>query len=182
MSTKDIRGFRPTNKQTFIMDTNVLIRLLYPVMSERNNAPYEIFYQLILSAGSKLIISSVQVSEFVNRCIRFQFDLWKSEQGTRVDFKNDYRNSDDYRDHMNAILEIIKSDILPHSECINDRFHDTNSGKLYQYGFSYDFNDALVAEIARLNHAILITDDRDFGNYSSNIEIVTANKTLLMFR
>lgn len=182
MSAKDIQNFKPTKNQTFIMDTNVLIKLLYPSMSARNTAPYEKLYQMIISIGSKIIITSIQISEFINRCIRFQFSLWKSNQNKNVEFKSDYRNSEDYRESMNAILEIIESDILQYSRCINDRFNDMESDKLYTYGFSYDFNDALVAEIARLNNAILITDDKDFGNYSSNIEIITANKTLLMFR
>lgn len=181
MSTKDIHSFKPNKQHLFIMDTNILIKLLYPSMSGKNTAPYEKLYQSILSNGSKFIISSIQISEFINRCIRFQFSLWKDTQKQEVDFKADYRESDDYRESMNAILEIIKTDILPLSTCINDRFCEMNIENLYQYGFSYDFNDSLIAEIARLNNATLITDDRDFGNYSKHIDIVTGNKTLLMF-
>lgn len=165
-----------------MMDTNILIKLLYPSLSGHNTAPYENLYQAIIKAGAKFIISSVQISEFVNRCIRFQFNLWKTEQEHDVDFKSDYRESNDYKTSMLAILEIIKSDILPNSICIDDRFSEMNEENLYQYGFSYDFNDSLVSEIARLNNAILITDDRDFGNYASQIKIITGNKALLMFR
>lgn len=82
---------------------------------------------------------------------------------------------------MQTILDIIKADILPYSTCIDDHFDAMDTEKLYTYGSSYDFNDALLAEIARLNNAILITDDKDFGNYVSHIEIVTVNKGLLMF-
>lgn len=182
MSTKDICSFKPDKRDILIMDTNVLIKLLYPAMSSRNSAPYEKLYQDILSSGAKLIISSIQISEFVNRCIRFQFGLWKDLQQDDVDFKGDYRESEDYHDSMNAILEIIKDDILPYSTCVNDRFTEMKTDCLYRYGFSYDFNDAFLAEVARLNGAILITDDKDFGNCADHIEIVTGNKTLLMFR
>ena len=82
---------------------------------------------------------------------------------------------------MNAIFDIVKLDIASHSTYVNDNFAKMNCENLYHYGFSYDFNDSLMAEIARLNHAILVTDDRDFANYSSNISIVTGNRTLLMF-
>lgn len=82
---------------------------------------------------------------------------------------------------MQAILEIIKTDILSVSSCIDDGFSEMNSETIYQFGFSYDFNDSLIAEIARLNDAILVTDDKDFANYSKDIKIVTANKGLLMF-
>lgn len=183
MSTKDIYSFAPTADQRFILDTNVLIKLLYPAMSQENSEPYENLYKSIIATNAKLIISSVQISEFINRCIRFQFNLWKEEQDGSIDtdFKSGYRNSDDYRESMNAILDIIKDDILSRSTCIDDQFSKMNTDNLYQYGFSYDFNDSLIAEIARLNNAILITDDRDFGNHASHIEIVTGNKGLLMF-
>ena len=183
MSAKDIQCFKPIKQQKFIMDTNVLIKLLYPAMSGKNTIPYEILYQSIIKVNAKFIISSVQISEFINRCIRFQFNLWKEDNNdANSDFKTNYRETDDYRESMQAILEIIENDILPISTCIDDRFSEMDFKKLYQYGFSYDFNDSLVAEIARLNNAILITDDRDFGNYASNIEIVTGNKALLLFR
>ncbi len=182
MSTKDINSFKPTKQQKFIMDTNVLIKLLYPAMSEQNTVPYEKLYQSIIGIQAKFIVSSIQISEFVNRCIRFQFKMWKDQDGKKdADFKRDYRNTDDYREAMKAILEIIQNDILPVSTCIDDRFCEMNTDNLYSYGFSYDFNDSLVSEIARLNNAILITDDKDFGNYASNIEIVTDNRGLLMF-
>lgn len=182
MSTTDIQYFKPTRQQKFIMDTNVLIKLLYPAMSGKNTIPYERLYQSIIAVNAEFIVSSVQISEFINRCIRFQFSLWKEDDnGINPDFKTNYRETDDYRESMQAILEIIKTDILSLSTCIDDHFSEMSIENLYKYGFSYDFNDSLIAEIARLNNAILITDDRDFGNYASNIEIVTGNKTLLMF-
>jgi predicted nucleic acid-binding protein len=181
MTTKSIHSFIPTKQQKFIMDTNVLIKLLYPAMSEVCSKPYEKLFQSILESKAKFIISSVQISEFINRCIRFQFNLWKEDQDNNISFKSDYRETKDYRDSMQTILDIIKADILPYSTCIDDHFDAMDTEKLYTYGFSYDFNDALLAEIARLNNAILITDDKAFGNYVSHIEIVTVNKGLLMF-
>lgn len=183
MSTKDVSTFTPQKNQIFILDTNVLIKLFYPMLKTAPEArkPYEELYRKILLADSTLLISSIQISEFINRCIRFQFGLWKGTQNENVDFKKDYRETEDYRTSMNAILDIVKLDITPHSTYISDNFNHMDPTNLYQYGFSYDFNDSLLAEIARLNNAILVTDDRDFANYSSHIPIVTGNKTLLMF-
>lgn len=53
--------------------------------------------------------------------------------------------------------------------------------KIFQYGFSYDFNDSILLEIAHANNAILVTDDKDFANYQTNVQIITNNKALLMF-
>lgn len=181
MSTIDINSYTPAKEQTFIMDTNILIKLFYPILSSPTTAAYEKLYASILSKNATLLISSIQISEFINRCIRFQYDLWKADLSENADFKKDYRNTNDYREAMNAILDIVKSDIIANATCVSDDFDQMNHGNLYQYGFSYDFNDALVAELARLKHATLITDDKDFANCASNIDIITGNRTLLMF-
>lgn len=181
MSTYNIKDFHPQKGQLFVMDTNVLIKLLYPLLSSSNTIAYENLYAAIHKKQAKVIISAIQVSEFINRCIRFQFDIWRMDQDKDADFKNDYRNTDNYRNAMQAILDIIIYDLSPNVTYIDDGFSQMDQGNLYQYGFSYDFNDAIVAEIARLNQAVLITDDRDFANYSANIDIVTGNRALLMF-
>ena len=46
----------------------------------------------------------------------------------------------------------------------------------------YDFNDAFIAEISRLQNCILVTDDGDYANYLQNLDIVTNNRILLMFK
>ena len=175
-------SFIPSEKDVLILDSNILIKILYPAMCDDHIAPYASMYAKILAAKSKLIISSIQISEFVNRCIRFQFELYKkSHPGQLIEFKRDYRNTDDYRDCMTAILDIIKSDIIPNFAFIDDGFKDMQHDDIFKYGFSYDFNDSILLEIAKQNHAILITDDKDFGNYITKVKIVTNNQTLLMF-
>lgn len=177
-----ISAITPRQDDTFMLDTNILIKILYPAMNDKKVAPYENLYAKLLSAKSKLLISSVQISEFINRCIRFQFALYTdSDDDNRLDFKKDYRNTDDYKSSMTAILDIINSDIIPNYIFIDDGFSKMQNDKIFRYGFSYDFNDSLLLEIASQNHAMLITDDRDFANYISDVKIVTNNKTLLMF-
>lgn len=174
--------FIPTTEDVITLDSNILIKILYPTMCDDNIDLYAATYAKILNAKSKLIISSIQISEFINRCIRFQFELFKkSNPSAFIDFKRDYRNTDDYRDCMNAILDIIKSDIIPNFNFINDGFKDMQNDAIFRYGFSYDFNDSILLEIAKQNHAILITDDRDFANYITKVKIVTNNPKLLMF-
>lgn len=176
-----LSSFKPQNSDIITLDSNILIKLLYPAMYGNNSLPYENLYSKILAAHSKLIISSIQISEFVNRCIRFQFELYKSSIGDNIEFKKDYRDTEDYRESMAAILDIITADILPNFTFINDNFGNMQGEKIFKYGFSYDFNDAILIEIANQNNAILITDDRDFANYSTNVSIVTNNRALLMF-
>ena len=81
---------------------------------------------------------------------------------------------------MNDILDIIKTDIMTNFEFIDDGFSQMNSEHIFLYGFSYDFNDSLIVEIARNQKAILVTNDADYANYGSDFQIVTSNKFLLM--
>lgn len=176
-------NFKPTPNDVITFDSNILIKLFYPALCGTSIAPYDLIYAAVLSAGSRLLITSIQVSEFINRCIRFQFELYKKSQngGQNIEFKRDYRNTDDYHNCMKAILDIVKTDIFLNFAVMDDSFSKMDPEMLFQYGFSYDFNDSVLIEFAQLKNAILVTDDRDFGNYISNVQIVTANKTLLMF-
>lgn len=178
-----LSDFVPQKTDIITFDSNILIKLLYPTMSEKAPiAAYEDLYAKILQAGSSLIISSVQISEFVNRCIRFQFALFKdSENNPALDFKRDYRSTEDYSNSMKAILDIIQTDIIPNYTFVDDKFSNMQNDKIFRYGFSYDFNDSVLLEIAKQYKSILVTDDADFGNYGSNITIVTNNRKLLMF-
>lgn len=181
MRTSKIKAtqYSPQKDDVLIMDTNILIKILYPVNYKSNFKAYEDIYTKALQNNSKMLISSIQISEFINTCIRLQFNLYRA--GKEMDFKQEYRNTEDYRQNMDAILEIVQHDILNNFSLVNDDFSSMEQKNLFLYGFSYDFNDAFLAELARLNNALLITDDADFANYSKKINIITANKKLLMF-
>lgn len=182
-SKESIDSFRATSEDIVLVDTNILIKWFYSFDFSEKSDKYERLYQELLKAKSHLIISSIQVSEFINKCIRIQYKLYcDNHPGEEIDYKKDYRNTEDYREKMTGILDIIKTDIAPIFEFINDEFDQMESGKIFIYGFSYDFNDALIAEIARKRKAVLVTHDADFANYGSGFRIVTDNKKLLMFR
>ena len=180
-SIKDISDFTPRTEDAFILDTNVLIKIFYPAMGAKNSSSYIALYQQLCDKCSSILISSIQLSEFVNRCIRFQFDLYRDEHPEVKDFKNDYRDTPDYRESMQAILEII-SEILKSFKRVDDKFTDMSIEQLTQYGFSFDFNDALIAELCRKYNTYLITDDKDYANFLKGLNIVTNNRQLMMFQ
>lgn len=172
--------FVPNKEDTFILDTNVMIKIFYPTMNAVNCKPYINLYSLICSLKSKVIVSSIQISEFINRCIRFQFDIYKQSHSGLIDFKKDYRETADYKQSMEAILE-ISEDILSQFEPIDDNFNKMKTKNLFLHSFSYDFNDAFISELSRNYGAILVTDDKDYANFLNELHIVTNNKGLMMF-
>ncbi len=174
-------SFKPKPSDNILLDTNILLDLFYPLDFESTSNKYESLFDNLIKEQSHLLISSIQISEFINRCIRIQFKLYQNRKNDfTLEFKKDYRSTDDYREKMNAILDIIKTDIFNNFTFIDDGFSQMNHENIFVYGFSYDFNDSLLVEIARQHNAILITNDADYANYGTDFQIVTSNKFLLM--
>lgn len=174
-----IDSYVPNSDDKVIFDTSVLIKIFYPLDYNNSSSPYEKLYLKLHKKNSEICVSSIQISEFINRCIRFRFAMYS--KGKDLDFKRDYRDTEDYHNHMDGILNIIKTDIIPNFAFIDDGFSTMNYENIFKYGFSYDFNDALIAEIAKQNDAYLITDDKDFINHGKDLKLVTANKGMLKF-
>lgn len=176
-----MNNYTPQSSDLLLMDTNILIDLFYPIKFEPHNSnSIETLYTKLYNAKSILLLSSIQLSEFINRCIRIQFNIYKRTVATpNLDFKKDYRNTTDYKEKMNGILEIVKSDILPSFKCIDDLFSQMSPDKILLSSFSYDFNDALIVQIAKKHKAFIVTNDKDFISYINDIKIITSNNFLL---
>ena len=80
MRTSKIKAtqYSPQKDDVLIMDTNILIKILYPVNYKSNFKAYEDIYTKALQNNSKMLISSIQISEFINTCIRLQFNLYRA--------------------------------------------------------------------------------------------------------
>lgn len=177
-----IQSYSPNKNSILTFDTNILINLFHAIDYKGAYDTYDAFYDKMKKLGITMIISSVQISEFINRCIRLQFDLYKKENGLpELDFKKDYRNTDDYRDNMNAILDVIKYEIIPNFTFKSDAFDTMQTENIFRYGFSYDFNDAFIFEFSKHYGAVLVTNDGDYANYGSKVEMVTNNRALIKF-
>lgn len=180
-STILLDSFKPKQSDNILLDTNILLDLFYPLDFESTSNKYETLFNNLIKEKSHLLISPIQISEFINRCIRIQFKLYQNAiKNPTLEFKKDYRSTDDYREKMNAILDIIRTDIVDNFTFIDDGFSKMNCQNIFIYGFSYDFNDSLLVEIARQYKAILVTNDADYANYGNDFQIVTSNKFLLM--
>ena len=82
---------------------------------------------------------------------------------------------------MNDILNIVREEIIPSFDIVNDNFNSVTLDKVFIYGFSYDFNDALLIHIAESYNANIVTHDCNFANYDTKINFISANRKLLMF-
>lgn len=177
-----MREFSPQKSDVILLDTNIIIDLFYPMNVGKNVAETADVYNRILKSGAKIIMSAIQISEFVNRCIRFQFDLYKADHPECISFKNDYRGTEDYNACMQVIIDIIKNEWQGKVIYVDDKFSELPFEKILTYKFSYDFNDAIIVEIANKYDAVLVTNDTDIINYDVKSTVVTSSKFLLAVR
>ena len=178
----NIDSYCPQEGEAIIFDTNIMIDLFYPMNVGKDTSAVAKLYQRILKEKAKIYVSSVQVSEFLNRCIRFQFDLYKTEHPECIDFKKDYRGNDDYNNCMQAILDIVTNEWKGKIQFVDDKFSELSVDNMFISNFAYDFNDAIIAEIANKYDAVFVTNDGDFISYKFNKPILSLNRVLLACR
>lgn len=174
-----MKDFLPDKNDIILFDTNIIIDLFYPMNVGKDISEIANMYNRILKSGAKIIMSAVQVSEFINRCIRFQFELYKDEHPECVNYKKDYRGCDDYNTCMQAIIDIINNEWSDKIEYIDDKFSTLPLEKILHHNFAYDFNDAIIVEIANEYDAIIVTNDNDIIYYDVKNKIVTNNQFLM---
>lgn len=179
---KSMKDFQPQKDNLILFDTNILIDLFYPMNIGKDISEVSKLYDRIIKVGAKIIITSIQVSEFVNRCIRFQYELYKVEHPECEEFKRDYRGCDDYNECMQVIIDIVKNEWAEKVKYVDDCFSELSKDNILRMNFAYDFNDALVVEIANKYNAIVVTNDRDIISYSVKNLVVSNNQFILKVR
>ncbi len=173
---------QPKSNDVFIFDTNILIDLFYPMCPEKDVSDTTALYARIVKHHAAILLTSVQVSEFINRCIRFQYELYKDEHSECQNYKKDYRITEDYKNCMEVILDIIKNEWQRRFVFVNDKFNELEKENLFGHEFAYDFNDAMIVELAKKYKAILVTNDKDYISYDLPGIIVSSNRFILSMR
>lgn len=179
----NIDSYVPKKNEGFLIDTNVWIYLFCPLAGYKPYLikPYENFFNTALKNGSVFFISSMILSEFINRFLRLEFNIANSKSViVYKDFKRDFRPSPLYKATALAVQSILKQNILKIVKPIEDRFSSINIQKLIESIDLIEFNDEYISELSSLGQIKIITDDSDFSLSKSNSQIITANKKLLI--
>ncbi len=172
----DITKYDPKSTDVFFFDNNVWMYLFSPIaeFNKRKQKHYSSFLQSINTSGSTIFISSLILSEFSNRNLRMDFNIWKDENGVHnADFKKDYVGTDRYIETVDEI-KININKIIRMCEKTSDNFNAIEIDDVLSH-FSYiDFNDSYYLEMAKIAKWKIVTDDNDFSKYLNHgIEIIT---------
>lgn len=137
---------------------------------------YSNLLKSIQSSRATVYINSLVVSEYMNRSLRLNYNVWKGQElaaGNRfVEYKKDFRATEDFENaHQAASAEM--SDILSIAHRRPDDFNALNMDAIIR-AKGMDFNDAYYAQFCKLNRLILVTDDKDLQECPLDITILTA--------
>ena len=154
----------PKNK--YIVDTNILIYLYGDTELKTENKRNKMLSEKFLHALNikcKVYIPAIVLSEFINRFHKLEYKRIRRNytKKCKYDYKNDYRNSEDYKKNNQFILNTIKHTILDRCELISDEFEKSNIEKIMAVEDNQDFNDNLIIDIANRNGLYVISADMD---------------------
>ena len=166
-----------SGSETFLFDANVWLYLYPPPSGYRSifRQEYSNGLKSIRTAGSRLILDAMVLSEYLNTYCRIE---WRVRHQTLFpDFKM-FRKSAAFSGVGKGAASFATS-MLKLCERYDHPFAAANIKQVladFSAG-SIDFNDGLLAETCRQNGWKLITNDGDFT--VGGIEVLTANTRLL---
>lgn len=173
MNRIDITKYEPKHSDIFFFDNNIWMYLYCPIGSYNSNIvdKYSTFYGKVISAGSRIMVSSMVLSEFYNSYLRLDFNIWKGQLSK--DFKRDYRGCARFKETSAIIINSIESRILGVASKVDDNFSALDIDDIFANCTSLDFNDSCYIEFAKRNNCMIVTNDKDFILVSDNIDIIT---------
>ncbi len=174
MTKIDVRTYSVKPDDVFLFDNNIWMYLFASIANAKANKQriYTDFLRRVISANATIAISSLIVSEYVNRCLRMNFGIWKDEQGDNtLDYKKDYRPTAECR-NASEVVSIEIGEILSLSKRYSDDFNIIDITSLINP--SEDFNDAYLIELCKRNNFIMVSDDRDIFNSNADIKLITS--------
>ena len=151
------------------LDTNILIFLFSPDFVSSNNYQvdrYSKIFEKLIENNSAMYINSLVVSEFINRCLRIDFNKNFQDSSNTKDYKNDYRGSNEYQKTLTTLLkELNKMFNVFKIKQLDDGFSNFNTIAEFKNSTELDFNDLIIARSVIDNGLKLLSDDGDFDNY-----------------
>ena len=120
---------------------------------------------MLVQNGCKMYINSHVISEYINRCLRIDFDKNVQDSGKTKLYKEDYRNSPRYEDTLKKVLKELNKFLSLGVIQLDDSFSNFNIIDNYKENIKFDFNDMIIAKNVKENSLYLLSDDSDFSNY-----------------
>lgn len=157
--------YRIDKEDRVFIDTNILIFLFSPdfVSSHEYQVDkYSKILELLLMNNNELYINSLVISEYINRCLRIDFEKNFQDKNRTKDFKRDYRDSERYTQTLRLIKKSLKKFLKQNVKQINDGFEEIDILEELNHLDKLDFNDLMIVKSIETYGLKLLSDDGDF--------------------
>ena len=173
----NIRNRIPNLKRACLIDTNVLLDYF-----AEDKFGYSHLIDSAQENNRDLYITTLTISEYINRKCRKAFDLYKEElyqredEGEMIaevkfDYKKGFRITSDFKKVYNHAMFEVNNLILPIFELIDADDVVRNSID-YDNPMLDDFNDLVYQNLALKNNWAIVTHDRDLADIQTNSLII----------
>lgn len=142
---------------------------------------YSLLITKIINTKSKLILTDVLLSEFINTYIQTEFHRLARLNGwphNKEYFKKTFKLSNEYKDILQEIKCIITRQMIPVFTLVDDAFSKINFDNMFDNPDTFDFNDRYYGYCMAPLDAYIVTNDADFSDVTQ-CNIITKNQTLL---
>lgn len=177
MATCKIVNYTVGPSEEFFFDTNVWMFLFAPLAGAKQSKQraYSRLLGDIISRGATIWINSQVVAEYVNRCLRMEYEVWKKDPNNYyANFKHDFRQTEDYKITLRDTKSQVAS-ILQKSTRYPDDFHTIDVDDIISsMGTSLDYGDAVIVDLCKRKKYKLVTDDGDMTKYEFSFDVITA--------
>jgi len=163
--------------ESILIDANVWLYLLPPATQPVPwwAAAYSKAFSRLLQAKAHPVVDCLILSEYLNRCIRIEYDAsWKFRHPRFKDLRQSVDGAGILRSAVAEVAQILKTTSARDTPLSGMDLGSVLSG--VQSG-AIDFNDGLLIENCRINGWKLLTNDSDMT--VGGIEVLTTSSALL---
>lgn len=194
MATIKLNEYEIGFTDQFFFDTNIWILLFGTVKESQANDEnqYAILFEKIIAQNSPIYITSMITYEFASILLKRDFKQWKSNNNLiNKKFKKDFVGSKEYENSVATITASInKIYQLPNLVILEDVFNPIDKDAILNNFKIVDFNNSYYDDLivrskyslitsAILNKFKIVTNSKDFQQFDSNIDIITAKNRLI---
>lgn len=163
---------------SYLFDTNVWLYIYGPLAGseKRKQSQYASLLRDIVDRKAGLFITSMVLSEYINRVLRIEFEQWKKHNGLyNADYKRDYRTTEDFQDALADVKAQVKDILYNVTQKRPDDFNNIDiDGIVNSMSNSADFNDVYLVRCCERGNMCFVSDDKDIVNIQSSIRLIQA--------
>lgn len=159
----------PSNKNTFILDANILIYLHGIDPSPKYSRKYSKIAESLISRNCQILLDSVVLGEFINKYINSALQKRLGIPAVRFN-KKEHRNTPVYNTILKELSALLKQIEKTYKiDWVIDGYDFIKNLTLVNFVNQFnktEFNDFVLTRLAKSKNAIIVTNDNDFKSIS----------------